>query len=343
MPGHYSAAGAAACTPAPAGSYVGQPGQTEATLCSPGSFSSFAGASSCTLAPADSYVPSSGATSATPCPAGSTSSIGAVACTVSATLTGFPSGTIWVGEPVLYQASVPKGSSSAVAAGTVTFAVGGSTIHGCNNLKLVNGSAYCLDAFWTGGVYTVTAAYSAGTNITTTVATLYQTVYQSPELTGSRHATTSVGGTLDFQVTAQGYPAPMFKEHGALPGGVTFSLSGLLSGSALPGTGGVYQFEITASSPAGSDSEGFTLVVDQAPAITSANHDTVTLNKRFSFQVTSTGYPAPSFSATGLPKGVTLSPSGTLSGTPTTTGAYVIAVSATNSVSTVTQQFTLTT
>jgi hypothetical protein len=225
----------------------------------------------------------------------------------------------------------------------VTFAVGGSAIHGCGTLKLVNGSAYCLDAFWTGGVYTVTATYSGGANITTSVATLYQTVYQSPEITGSSHATTSVGGLLDFQVTAQGYPVPTFKEHGALPGGVTFSSSGLLSGSPAAGTGGTYQFEITASSPAGSDSEGFTLVVDQAPAIASANHDTVAANRHFSFQVIATGYPAPSFSATGLPKGVTLSLSGTLSGTPTTTGVYVIIISATNSVSTTTQHFTLTT
>jgi hypothetical protein len=50
------------------------------------------------------------------------------------------------------------------------------------------------------------------------------------------------------------------------------------------------------------------LSVDQAPAITSANHASATLGKHFTFQVAASGYPAPSFSETGaLPKGVTFS------------------------------------
>ena len=131
---------------------------------------------------------------------------------------------------------------------------------------------------------------------------------------------------------------------GACLRGVTFSPSGLLSGSPAPGTGGVYQFNIVASSPNGSYNQQFTLVVDQAPAITSANHDTVPLNRHFSFQVTATGFPAPSFTETGaLPRGVTLSPSGVLSGSPTITGIYVIIITAASGAGSTTQSFTLST
>jgi len=73
--------------------------------------------------------------------------------------------------------------------------------------------------------------------------------------------------------------------------------------------------------------------MDQAPAITSANHASATLGKHLSFQVTASGYPAPSFTESGaLPKGVTLSSSGLLSGTPGSWGTYAITITKTNAV-----------
>ena len=65
-----------------------------------------------------------------------------------------------------------------------------------------------------------------------------------------------------------------------------------------------------------------------------------------SFTVTATGYPAPTFSETGvLPSGVTLSSGGSFSGTPApgTGGTYVITITASNGIGTnATQTFTLT-
>jgi len=80
--GSFSATGSAPCTLTPPGSYAGGTGNTSATLCPAGSFSSAAGAAACTLAAAGSYAAGPGNTSATPCPPGTTSAAGASSCTV---------------------------------------------------------------------------------------------------------------------------------------------------------------------------------------------------------------------------------------------------------------------
>ncbi|MFL6531445.1 MAG: LamG-like jellyroll fold domain-containing protein, partial [Chthoniobacterales bacterium] len=82
------------------------------------------------------------------------------------------------------------------------------------------------------------------------------------------------------------------------------------------------------------------------PAITSANATTFTVGSAGSFNVTSTGAPAATYSFTGsLPSGVTLSAAGLLSGTPAaaTGGSYPIVITANNGIApNATQNFTLT-
>ena len=156
---------------------------------------------------------------------------------------------------------------------------------------------------------------------------------------------------LPISVTTTGYPIPSISEAGALPSGVTFADNhngtGTLSGTAT--ASGVYSISFTASNGIGSlATQTFTLTVNQAPAITSANNTTLIVNKAGSFTVTTTGYPTPSLSEKGtLPKGVTFvdnhNGTGTLSGTPTATGVSNITFTASNGIgSPATQTFALT-
>jgi prepilin-type N-terminal cleavage/methylation domain-containing protein len=176
------------------------------------------------------------------------------------------------------------------------------------------------------------------TNPTTTPATF----------TGGTNTTTFTTGTAgSYTFTASGYPAPSFTETGALPSGVSLSTSGLLSGTPAAGTGGSYVIVVSAANSGGSANQTFTLVVDQAPAITSANHATFAVGSNGSFTVTDTGYPAPTLSETGaLPNGVTFNAAtGILSGTPAagTGGTYTVSFTASNGVNpNATQNFTLT-
>ena len=148
-------------------------------------------------------------------------------------------------------------------------------------------------------------------------------------------------------------PTPSLDESGALPTGVSFidnaDGTGTLAGTPAAGTAGTYDLSFDASNGVGSDAlQSFTLTVQAAPAITSANATTFTEGSAGTFTVTSTGNPTASVSETGsLPAGVTLSDNGdgtaTLAGTPTVNGTYPITVKASNGVgSDATQSFTLT-
>ncbi len=175
------------------------------------------------------------------------------------------------------------------------------------------------------------------------------TVNQAPAITSADKVTFTTGATGSFSVIATGYPAPTFSlSSGTLPSGVTLSAGGVLSGNPANGTGGTYPIMIKATNGVGTDAtQSFTLTVNQAPAITSADKATFTTGAAGSFTVVATGYPAPTFSLSSgtLPSGVTLSSGGVLSGTPAngTGGTYPITIKATNGVGTdSTQSFTLT-
>ena len=95
-----------------------------------------------------------------------------------------------------------------------------------------------------------------------------------------------------------------------------------LSGTPDRGTGGTYLLTFTAYNQFGTTAtRSFTLTVDEAPAITSANGTTFTVGTAGTFTVKAKGYPTPFISQTGiLPSGVTFGRNGdgtaTLSGPP---------------------------
>jgi hypothetical protein len=176
------------------------------------------------------------------------------------------------------------------------------------------------------------------------------TVGQPPAISSASSTTFTVGTTGTFTVTATGFPAPTFSETGALPTGVTFNTTtGVLSGTPAAGTGKTYSIMFTASNGVGSNAtQNFTLTVDEAPAITSANTTTFSVGAAGTFTVTATGFPAPALNESGaLPTGVTFTDNGNgtgkLSGTPTAAGTFPITFTATNGVgSPANQSFTLT-
>jgi hypothetical protein len=169
----------------------------------------------------------------------------------------------------------------------------------------------------------------------------------APTITSANQTTFTVGTVGTFQVTGAGDPPNTYSTAGPLPTGVNLSPSGLLSGKPAASTGGIYTFTIIASNGVTPNAtQAFTLTVDQAPAITSGNSTQFTIGVASSFQVTATGFPAPTFSHTGsLPTGITLSPSGLLGVTAAagTAGTYPITIIASNGVSpNATQSFTIT-
>ena len=200
----------------------------------------------------------------------------------------------------------------------------------------------------TGGAYSLVIKASNGVLPDATQA-FTLTVNQAPEITSTNQTTFSTGIFGSFSAFATGFPAPVFSiASGVLPGGITMSPSGTISGTPIPGSGGTYSFTIKAANGVNPVSvQSFILTVNQAPTFTSTNNATFTADIGGSFRVLTSGFPIAAFSiASGsLPAGVTLSPSGTLAGTPApgTGGAYSLVIKASNGVlPDATQTFTLT-
>ncbi len=170
------------------------------------------------------------------------------------------------------------------------------------------------------------------------------TVDAAPTITSAPEVTFTKGSQGSFTVTSTGTPTPSVTESGTLPEGVTFDEStDTLSGT--PTQEGSFPIKFTAHNGIGSDAvHSFTLTVDAAPRITSADNTTFTEDSEGSFTVTATGTPAPTIKETGtLPAGVKFNEStDTLSGTPTQEGIYTVAFTATNTAGFTTQSFTLT-
>jgi len=203
-----------------------------------------------------------------------------------------------------------------------------------------------IPAAGTGGVYniTITAANGIGSNA---MQSFTLTVNQAPAITSANNTTFTVGSAGTFTVTKTGFPAPTLTETGTLPSGVTFTAAtGVLAGTPDPGTGGSYPISFKAANGIGSDAvQSFTLTVNQAPAITSANTTTFTAGTPGTFNVIATGFPSPAINLTSgsLPSGVNFG-TGTLAGTPAANafGTYALQFTASNGVgSNAVQSFSL--
>ncbi len=208
----------------------------------------------------------------------------------------------------------------------------------------------------TGGTYpvTITASNDVGNNATQSFTL---TVDQAPAITSAADTTFTVGQAGSFTVDTSAFPAPALSDGGfQLPAGVTFHDNGngtaTLAGTPTGNVGGTYSFTITADNGVGSDAtQTFTLSVDQAPAITSADSTTFAVGRVGSFTVQTTGFPIASLNDGNfaLPSGMTFTDNGngtaTLAGTPAaaTDGTYTFTITAGNGIGTnATQSFMLT-
>lgn len=241
------------------------------------------------------------------------------------------------------------GSFTATATGvpTVAFSEKGNLPAGVNltSAGLLSGTP----AAGSGGIYHITITATNGVTPEDTQA-FTLTVNEAPAITSAAYATFLVGSQGSFTMTATGFPAATFSETGDLPSGVAFSVSGVLSGTPVKGSGGLYHITITASNGASPDAaQTFTLTVNEAPyapSFTSPDSTAFAVGRVGDFHVTATGYPAPSFRVKGvLPKGVSFDgASGILAGTPAqgTTGAnYFFLVASNGTAPDATQTFTL--
>jgi fibronectin type 3 domain-containing protein len=148
----------------------------------------------------------------------------------------------------------------------------------------------------------------------------------APVINSPLTETAIVGQPFSYTITSNPIAAS-FSATG-LPAGL--SLSGAVI-SGTPTATGSFSIALSATNSAGqTGSATLSLTVNAAtPTITSSPTATATVGQPFSYTIMSNPTAA-SFSATGLPAGLSLS-GAVISGTPTASGSFSIALSATNS------------
>ena len=156
-----------------------------------------------------------------------------------------------------------------------------------------------------------------------------KTVNAIPLFTSASTATGIISSLFSFQSTASSTPTSYTAT--GLPAGLSINTAtGLISGT--PTAAGVSNAVLTATNAAGSSIQTLTISITSVPVplVTSSATATATVGSAFSYQITASNAPT-SYSATGLPSGLTINTtSGLISGTPTAAGVFSITVSATN-------------
>jgi uncharacterized protein YhjY with autotransporter beta-barrel domain len=301
--------------------------------------------------PAGLTLAANGTLSGTPTTAGAYNFT--VTATDSSTGTSAPftgthtySGTVAPGAPVAgnTSATVAYGSGATViplnlsGGAPTSVAVASAPSNGTATANGTSISYTPTAGFGGNDSFTYTASNGVGTSTAATV-----TITVSPPtvtLAPTSVAAAKVGTAYSQTVTASGGKDTYTYEilaGGTLPAGVSLSSGGILSGT--PTAAGTFNFTVRAKdSSTGSGpyygSQAYTLTV-AAPTIVVAPTalSAMVVGVAFNQSITATGGTATyGFVASGtVPAGLTLAANGTLSGTPTTAGAYNFTVTATDS------------
>jgi large repetitive protein len=195
-----------------------------------------------------------------------------------------------------------------------------------------NGTATLSGTPTAGGNFPVTITANNGISPNATQS-FSLTVGSAPAFTSADQTTFTLGGAGSFTVTATGNPTPTISDSGTLPHGVTFSGNQL---SGTPTQAGTFQIGFVANNGVSPQAvQDFTLTVAGLKITTTSPLPSATIGTPYSQQLTATGGNAPlKWSKSGsLPKGLKLSKSGLLSGTPSSKaipGTYSFSIKVTD-------------
>jgi PKD repeat protein len=184
-------------------------------------------------------------------------------------------------------------------------------------------------------VATISATNALGTGTATLTITVAAAV-AAPIIVSPITAPATAGTPfVTYVIAATGLPTT-FTATGLPPGLTLNPLTGAINGT--PTASGTFVVALAATNSTGTGLSTLTITVAAAavaPIITSPATAPATAGAPFvTYVIAGTGLPT-SFTATGLPPGLTLNPlTGAINGTPTTAGTFAVTITATNSTGT---------
>jgi uncharacterized protein (TIGR03437 family) len=242
--------------------------------------------------------------------------------------------------PTISQTSLPSGTAGQFYGPVLLTATGGSgnytwTSSGLPLGMTLSSSGTLQGVPMTAGTYFVSVTATDTTTQLIGHASLQIVVSPAPNapppltISGtSSFIGVALGGSVSASFSASGGTPPYNFTATGLPGGVTLSGSGSLSGS--PTQAGTFSGAVRVTdSQSNSASASITITV---LGLTSTSLPGGTAGQFYSASLSATGGTAPySFTGSGIPKGLSLSQSGALTGTVNTPGTYNISISLSDS------------
>jgi alpha-tubulin suppressor-like RCC1 family protein len=162
---------------------------------------------------------------------------------------------------------------------------------------------------------------------------------KTPSIISPTFALGDKGFAFHYKIAGRNSPTS-YGAAGLPPGLSVDTATGIINGT--PTTTGTYSVTLSAINAAGTTQKTLTLKINVAvPVVTSSASEIATISNGFSYQVTASNNPT-SFSATGLPAGLTINAStGLISGAPQQFGIFTVTIHATNPYGTGTLTLTL--
>jgi hypothetical protein len=185
------------------------------------------------------------------------------------------------------------------------------------------------------------AAYDPDTRQLVDVDDAETALWGEPPVVNSSPASETVapGQSFSFSSSAVGIPTPTVQWQVSKDGGQTWSniagaTSDVYSGTAAATENGDRVAAVWTNSMGSVGSASATLTVETPPTIAGVPPSTAPQGSPYNFSFTLGGDPTPTTTVTSgqLPPGLTLSPSGTISGAPTVGGVFEATVTASNGI-----------
>ena len=190
------------------------------------------------------------------------------------------------------------------------------------------------------GTFTVTiAATNVGATVTKPLKLTINAV--NPVISTSSLVVGTIGKSYNAAIAVTGNPVPTVTVSG-LPSGLSYNASSKKI-NGTPKQCGTFTVTVTAKNAGATVTKSLKLTINAVkPAIKTSSLAAATVGKAYSAAITTTGDPAPTVSASGLPSGLSFNTSSkTISGTPKEAGTFTVTVTAKNAGGTVTKSLKL--